>query len=101
MEYVYAALILHKLKKEINESNVSSIIKAAGSDVDTAKVKTLITSLSDVDIEKIISSSNSVPVQATQKAPEDTTSKKKESPAKEKSGKSEEQAMEGLASLFG
>ncbi|MFM7796877.1 MAG: 50S ribosomal protein P1, partial [Candidatus Nitrosotenuis sp.] len=30
MEYVYAALILHKLKKEINEANVSSVIKAAG-----------------------------------------------------------------------
>ncbi|MBP2624532.1 MAG: 50S ribosomal protein P1 [Nitrosopumilaceae archaeon] len=101
MEYVYAALILHKLKKEINESNVTSIIKAAGSDVDTAKVKTLIASLSDVDIEKIISSSNSVPVQSTQKTPEDTNKKKESSPKEEKSGKSEEQAMEGLASLFG
>ncbi len=101
MEYVYAALILHKLKKEINESNVTSIIKAAGSDVDTAKVKTLIASLSDVDIEKIIGSSNSVQVQSTQKTPEDTNKKKESSPKEEKSDKSEEQAMEGLASLFG
>jgi hypothetical protein len=27
MEYVYAALMLHKLEKEVNEANVTSVVK--------------------------------------------------------------------------
>ncbi|MCY3853849.1 MAG: 50S ribosomal protein P1 [Thaumarchaeota archaeon] len=103
MEYVYAALILHKLKKEINEPNVTSIIQAAGGDVNTSKVKALVASLSDVDIEKIINSASVSPVQTPQQSPDSNIqNKEKESKTKEeKSGKTEEQAMEGLASLFG
>ncbi len=52
MEYVYAALLLHKLGKEINEENVKAVVKAAGADVDEAKVKSLVVSLKDVDIDK-------------------------------------------------
>jgi len=33
MEYVYAALLLHKLQKEVNEENVSSVVKASGTEV--------------------------------------------------------------------
>ena len=33
MEYVYAALLLHKLQKDVNEENISSVVKAAGTDV--------------------------------------------------------------------
>ena len=42
MEYVYAALILHKLKKEITEENVTSIVKASGAELNEAKVKSLV-----------------------------------------------------------
>ena len=37
MEYVYAALMLHKLKKDITEENVTSIVKASGTEVNEAK----------------------------------------------------------------
>ena len=30
MEYMYAALLLHKLKQDINEDNVRNVIKATG-----------------------------------------------------------------------
>ena len=30
MEYVYAALMLHKLQKEVTEENVTSVVKATG-----------------------------------------------------------------------
>jgi len=40
MEYVYAALLLHKLQKEVNEENVSSVVKASGVEVNQAQVKT-------------------------------------------------------------
>ena len=51
MEYVYAALILHKLKKDITEENVTSIVKASGGDINDAKVKSLVASLADVNID--------------------------------------------------
>ena len=38
MEYVYAALLLHKLQKDVNEENISSVVKAAGTDVNEAQV---------------------------------------------------------------
>ena len=47
MEYVYAALMLHKLKKEITEENVTSIVKASGAELNEAKVKSLVASLAD------------------------------------------------------
>jgi len=50
MEYVYAALMLHKLKKEITEENVTSIVKASGAELNEAKVKSLVASLADVNI---------------------------------------------------
>jgi len=54
MEYVYAALMLHKLKKEITEENVTSIVKASGAELNEAKVKSLVASLADVNIEDAI-----------------------------------------------
>jgi len=39
MEYVYAALLLHKLKKDVNEENISSVVRESGTDVNEAQVK--------------------------------------------------------------
>ena len=97
MEYVYAALMLHKLKKEITEENVTSIVKASGAELNEAKVKSLVASLADVNIEDAI---KAAPVAAA--APAEGGEGKKEAKKDEAaSGKSEEQAMEGLSSLFG
>ena len=51
MEYVYAALLLHKLKQDITEDNVTNVIKATGSAPDTVRIKALVAALGDVDIE--------------------------------------------------
>jgi len=102
MEYVYAALLLHKLQKEVNEKNVSSVVKASGVEVNPAQVKALIAALADVNIEEAI---KAAPV-AVAAAPAAEASaaggdEKKEKAEKKADGKSEEQAMEGLSSLFG
>ena len=81
MEYIYAAMLLHKAGKEINEENVAQILKAAGVEADQARVKALVAALSEVDIEEA-------------KKEEE---KKKEEEEKEK----EEAALEGLGALFG
>ena len=105
MEYVYAALMLHKLKKEITEENVTSIVKASGSEVNEAKVKSLVASLADVNIEDAIKAAPvavaAAPAAASAGAAEGGEGKKEEKKDEAASGKSEEKAMEGLSSLFG
>ncbi len=103
MEYVYAALMLHKLKKEVNEANVTSIVKASGAEVKEAQVKALVAALADVNIEEAIKAAP-VAVAAAPTAAGDAPAAGGEAKKEEKKaddGKSEEAAMEGLSSLFG
>ena len=102
MEYVYAALMLHKLEKEVNEENVANVVKATGAEVNEAQVKALVASLADVNIEDAI---KAAPVAAAPAASTDASAgggeEKKEKKAEPPSEKQEEAAMEGLSSLFG
>ena len=103
MEYVYAALMLHKLEKEVNEANVASVVKATGAEVNEAQVKALVASLADVNIEDAIKAAP-VAVAAAAPAADAPTAggdEKKEKKAEPPSEKQEEAAMEGLSSLFG
>ena len=102
MEYVYAALMLHKLKKDITEESLTSVVKASGGEVNEAKVKSLVASLADVNIEAAIKAAP-VAAAAPAAAPAEGGEGKKEDKKKDEaaSAKSEEQAMEGLSSLFG
>ncbi len=54
MEYVYAALLLHKLKQNITEDNIANIIKATGVTPDDVRVKALVAALSEVNIEEAL-----------------------------------------------
>ena len=104
MEYVYAALMLHKLQKEVTEENVTNVVKATGAEVNEAQVKALVASLADVNIEEAIKAAPVAVAAAPAAAAADTPAdgdKKKEAKAEPPSEKQEEQAMEGLASLFG
>ena len=102
MEYVYAALILHKLQKEVTEENVTNIVKASGAEVNEAQVKALVASLADVNIEDAIKAAP-VAVAAAAPAAEAASGgeEKKEAKAEPPSEKQEEAAMEVLSSLFG
>ncbi|PIN90808.1 50S ribosomal protein P1 [Candidatus Pacearchaeota archaeon CG10_big_fil_rev_8_21_14_0_10_34_76] len=94
MEYIYAALLLHKVGQPVNEDNIRNVIAATGAQVDDSKIKTLVASLSGVDIAKELENA-SVAVAAPAAASE---APKAEEPKEEK--KAEESAA-GLASLFG
>ena len=102
MEYVYAALMLHKLEKEVTEENVTNIVKASGAEVNEAQVKALVASLADVNIDDAIKAAP-VAVAAAAPAAEAASGgeEKKEAKAEPPSEKQEEAAMEGLSSLFG
>jgi large subunit ribosomal protein L12 len=93
MEYIYGALLLHKLGKEVSEENLKKVISATGAEADESKIKVLVTSLKDVNIEEqLASASIAAPASASEKE-ESAEEEKKEEPKAE--------AAEGLASLFG
>jgi large subunit ribosomal protein L12 len=104
MEYVYAALLLHKLKQNITEDSVKSVVKAAGVAPDDVRVKALVAALSEVNIEEAL---KAAPVAVAAAAPAvgaapaagGAAAAKKEEEKKEE--KKEEEALEGLSSLFG
>ena len=96
MEYVYAALLLHKLGKEINEENIKKVIEATGTGVDESKLKTVVASLKGVDIEKALKEAAAMPAASAQEGA-GTAEKKEEKKVEEK----KEEAAEGLAALFG
>lgn len=98
MEYIYAALLLHKLGKEISEENVKKIISAAGDHVDESKIKSLIASLKGVNIDKELENASLVASAPVAQAGEHHAAKEhKEEPKEEK----RESAAEGLSALFG
>ncbi len=107
MEYVYAAMLLHKAGKEINEENLTQILKAAGINTDEVRVKALVASLAEVKIDEAIKSAPTMmaapaaaPAAAAPQAeakPKEEVKKKKEEEEKAK----EEAALEGLGALFG
>jgi len=99
MEYTYAALLLHKLGKEVSEENIKSVVAAAGGEVDEAKVKSLIASLKGVDIAKELESASLVAAAPASGSPAEGKAEKKEE-AKPKEEK-KEAAAEGLSALFG
>lgn len=102
MEYVYAAMLLHKAKQPINEGNVKKVLEAAGVKVDDTRIKALVAALEGVDIEKAIETAAVAQV-AVAAAPAGGEAKKEEKkgPSEEDKKKSEEQAAAGLGALFG
>jgi large subunit ribosomal protein L12 len=108
MENIYAAMLLHKAGKEINESTITAVLSAAGVTVDPVQVKALVASLSEVNIDEAIKAAPTMmaaaPVAAAGGAAE---SKPAAAPPEDKKKKAEEEkakeeaALEGLGALFG
>jgi large subunit ribosomal protein L12 len=106
MENIYAAMLLHKAGKEINEESVTKVLTSAGIAVEPVQVKALVASLSEVNIDEAIKAAPTMmaaaPVAAPEgeakpaaAAPEDKKKKAEEEKAKE------DAALEGLGALFG
>lgn len=97
--YMYAALVLHKAGKKVDEQGLTSVVKAAGVDVDTVKVKALASALSEINIDEALKNAASMAVAAAPAAAAPAAGKAEEKPKVEE--KKEEEALAGLASLFG
>lgn len=95
MEYIYAALLLHKLGKEVSEEGIKAVVSASGVAVDNDKVKSLVASLKGVDIASELANASFAQASAPQAHAAEAP--KQEAPKEEKKAA----AAEGLASLFG
>ena len=102
MEYVYAALLLHKAGKPVDENGISSVLKSAGVAVNETRVKALVAALEGVNIEEAISkaafAAAPAPAAAAAAAPAAAADEKGDEKKKEEE---EATGMEGLGALFG
>ncbi len=108
MENIYAAMLLHKAGKEIDEDSVTNVLKAAGITVDPIQVKALVASLSEVNIDEAIKAAPAMMAAAPVAAPAGgAPAEQKAAPVEDKKKKAEEEkakedaALEGLGALFG
>jgi large subunit ribosomal protein L12 len=101
MENIYAALLLHKAGKDVNEENLKSVVAATGVEVDESQIKSLVASLKGVDIDKELESASLVaaaPAGGSSEEAKGGEDKKEAAPKKEEK---KEAAAEGLSALFG
>ncbi|RLI20760.1 50S ribosomal protein P1 [Candidatus Bathyarchaeota archaeon] len=108
MEYIYAAMLLHKAGKDINEENLTQVLTAAGINPDAVRVKAVVASLAEVDIDEAIKSAPTMmaapaaaPVAAAPAAEEAKPKEEEKKKKEEEEKKKEEEALEGLGALFG
>lgn len=96
MEYVYAALLLHKAGKTVDEASVKKVVEAAGIKADDARVKSLCAALQMVNIDDAIKNASFAAAPAPA---EEKKEVKKEEKKEEK--KDDGAAAAGLGALFG
>ena len=93
MEYIYGALLLHKLGQSVTEARLTKVIAATGAQVNESKVKTLIAALQGVDITSELANASAVATApAAAAAPAKEEKKKEEAPS---------ESAAGLSALFG
>jgi large subunit ribosomal protein L12 len=103
LEYLHAAILLHKAGKPVDEENLTRVLAAAGVNADPVRVKALVASLAEVDIDEALKAAPAV-MPAAPAAPAEAPAAEAK-PAgeekKEEEKKKEEEAIEGLGALFG
>ena len=99
MEYIYAALLIHKAGNKVTEEALKKVLEAAGVKAEEAKVKAVVSSLEGVNIEEALEKAVAPVMAAPAAAPTEKKEEKKKPAADEK--KTEEEAAAGLSALFG
>ncbi len=101
MEYIYAAMLLHKAGKPVEEEAMEKVLSAAGMTADKARIKATVTALKDVDIDKVIKEASAFSAAPVAAGPAQTASKPAEKPKEEEKKVTDEEAAAGLGALFG
>ena len=102
MEYLHASLVLHSAGKKITEKGITDILSAAGIEPDKNKIKGLISTLADVNIDEALKSAATMPtIATTHTAPASHPTTPAPAAAQPKPEEEEEEEETGLSSLFG
>ncbi len=106
MEYIYGALLLHSTGNKVEEAKLKKVLEEAGVTPDAARVKALVSSLKELNIDEVLKNAASMaavsaPAPAQDSKPKKKQEKKDEEPKEEKAEVNEQDAMAGLSSLFG
>ena len=100
MEYIYAAMLLHKAGGKVDEASVKKVLDAARVKVDETRVKALVAALDGVNIDQAIEKA-AAPVAVAAPAAASTGGEKKKEEKKEEKKVDETAAAAGLGALFG
>jgi len=103
MEYMYAALLLHKAGQPVNEENMKKTLEAAGVTPDAGRIKAVVAALDGANIEEVIEKASAVAAAPVAAAPAGDSPAPAAKPAvsAEDEKKKEEEAAAGLGALFG
>ncbi len=104
MEYIYAAMTIHKAGGKVDEATVKKVMIAAGATPDDARVKALVASLEGVNIDEAVEKAAAAPVAAAAPAASSEEAPKGEAKAEKKpeeEKKEQEATAAGLGALFG
>jgi large subunit ribosomal protein L12 len=101
MEYVYAGLLLHYAKKEINEDNLTKVFQSAGIPYDENKLKMFAAALKEINIEETLKSATALPAAVTATPQQTTAPAEAKKEEKKEEEVSEETLSAGLSALFG
>ena len=103
MEYIYAARLLHKAGKKVDENGVKAVLTAAGVAANESRIKALVSALDGVNIDEAISKAAVAPVAAAAPAAagHGHAAPAKEEHKEEDKKQEEESGMAGLGALFG
>lgn len=100
MEYIYSALLIHKLGAELTQERVKKVIETAGGKADDIKARALMAALEGVNIDEVIKQA-AIPVASAAPAEAKTEAKDDKKKSVEDEKKAEESASAGLGMLFG
>ena len=106
--YIHAALALYFAGKPITEESLRSVIEAIGLNVDDVRIKMIVASLSEINIEEVLKQAVAAPIAApvaaqaaAPAAAPVATEEKKEEKKEEEEKREEVDIAAGLESLFG
>ncbi|MEM4260048.1 MAG: 50S ribosomal protein P1 [Candidatus Woesearchaeota archaeon] len=101
MEYIYAAMLLHKAGQQINEASLKKVMDAAGIKADDARIKSLVAVLEGINIDEAIKNASMPMATATHSSSKEEPKQEKKEEKKKEDKVSEEEAAAGLGALFG
>lgn len=107
MEYVYAAMLLHKAGTDVKEDSMKKVLEAAGVKADEVRIKALVAALDGINIDEAIEKSAMVApavsggAAVSAGAPAEEKAEAKEEKKEKEDETKADDAAAGLGALFG